>query len=349
MSSRRYLLLQQLNILDLNTDVLDSIFDLVSVQDACRFRLCSQRAAQAAARRAMSSKTISIVTQRWLDFMMKRREKIALIQKLTLVFPTPHQTVTSDLSTDFVEFLRAASGVKEFVLNTPAETFGQIPRYPQIITRFSLLQALELPNSGSETSSWILSEPHGFSSRLTRLYLGVLNFPDSDVPPVRPLSTLRSLSVKFLSGNLGCLVQFAPHIVQLQLIADYDTTRQLVRCISGTSVVPTAPSHFWQSLLRVSGSLYDVYRILPLFQRVDRLVLMHHRLQATEQHVITETLQRKQPCCLELQDYSDHFPFACYRSLPHIAMRLFYLRIRLPCEAKQCLVLYEFVSFRHIH
>ena len=71
------------NILDLNADVLDAIFDLVSVQEACRFRLCSQRAAQAVARRALSIKRITAATQNWFAFMGKRREKLALVRKLT--------------------------------------------------------------------------------------------------------------------------------------------------------------------------------------------------------------------------------------------------------------------------
>ncbi|KAF7789930.1 hypothetical protein EIP86_000878 [Pleurotus ostreatoroseus] len=315
---------RKLNILDLNADVFAIIFDLVSVQDACSFRLCSRAAAQVAARHAMTAKTVRLPEDSWFKFMATRRETLVFLRTLTLHLSRNYEHVVPSLPNVLADFLQASSELKALSSNTPEEAFENIARFHDAVGKLSRLQSLKLSKSGLETSYWLLDELHGGLPNLTSLHLGQLSFSSRPVPS---LLTLRELSVGSLSGKLESLVQLAPNLERLVLVTvENKHGPGYIPCIVHPCVVSVVPSRIWRSLHLVSGQLNDVHFILPLFQRVHRLVFTHHKIRTANQDFMGEVLA-KQPRCLEFDDgHKDEAPFLYYRQLHHVAQHLFYLR-----------------------
>ncbi|KAF7800357.1 hypothetical protein EIP86_011607 [Pleurotus ostreatoroseus] len=257
---------RNLSILDLNADVFDIILDLVSVQDACNFRLCSRAAAQAAVRHAMITKTVKLPDEEWFEFMKTRRDKLVFLRTLTLHRPPYPKLETPYLPTSLADFVQESTGLKELLSNAPEEAFAALERFHGAVAKLPRLQLLKLAKSGPETSYWLLNELQGGLSNLTSLHLGQLSFSSRPAPS---LLTLRELSVSSLSRKVESLVQLAPNLQRLVLITmEAANGCEYIPCIIHLSVVSVAPLHIWQSLHFVSGQLGDVHFISPLFKHL---------------------------------------------------------------------------------
>ncbi|KAF7789262.1 hypothetical protein EIP86_000203 [Pleurotus ostreatoroseus] len=318
-------------LLQLNEDVFKHIMDYISIKDACRLRLCSKQAAQVAALRALSTRTLRMSEgiRTHVEGILQRIDvgntpEFACLVDLTLIstsLPNWRES-TIAFAPVLLRLLQKAPGLQALTCADYEILLGSEPMLQRSISGLRSLQTLVLSSCPAGTSGWLLIRAElceqGSLEHLVRLSISQLGLPDVDQSSVAQLVHLRTLTVQTLSGQLALLVHFAPNLTHLE-----------VGSIDRADELPEMIPRRWRPLDVVMGRLCDLHGLLPLFRRpiaMRRIVLTDHVVEHGE-HCVTDVLSATQLCCLEFRG-QDYLPI--HQVLPSMSQRLFYLEVCRP-------------------
>ncbi|KAF7796810.1 hypothetical protein EIP86_007994 [Pleurotus ostreatoroseus] len=290
-------------LLTLNRDILTLIVELLSIEDARNFRLCSKRAAFFAAAHALSRWKLRLLPEHTVervdDLLEQQADRLPLVRCLIVERWNRLKDLNTDIANALLRLLSKTPGVRELFLDEVEDLLGLAPDLLHAVACLPHLRKLTFPYSSAKVSAWFLRGGHiPLAKTLTHLTLSLLDVSDKLLgarPPPQFLS-LRSLSIGILKGRITHLVTFAPllHELTMTLAPAYE--------------VPSGDKTGWTTLTAVTGHIETLYSLLPLFRSSIRTVAITGSLSSrADAQCIQPVLHALQPACLEFDCHMDYW------------------------------------------
>ncbi|KAF7796818.1 hypothetical protein EIP86_008002 [Pleurotus ostreatoroseus] len=311
----------------LDHDILTLIVELLSVDDARNFRLCSKRADFFASAHALSRQELLLLhhhTVRSVERLLEQQAgRLPLIKCLRLTRKYKYKDLDVETVTAILRLLPKTPNVRELRIEASTDLLNLAPGLLDAVGRLPRLQKLALPGSDTKASNWFLGGGNTpLVNTLTHLKLGLLDLTDGPFgacsPPRLPL--LRSLSVETLEGRVVHLVAFAP------------TLKELIIEKANDVVLPNPSDNTkWTTLTAITGHGDAIHRLLPLFRSSTYAVVFTHTISSeTDARCIQPVLQALQPTYLGFAERVD-WRLVC-EHITSEPQRFTYLRLRVPTK-----------------